>query len=389
MNLYLYGHGGSANHGCEAIVRATTALLPDFRPVLYSNAPDQDARYGLDRVAEVLPGGCWPGDGLPMWTLCRALLKFRLIDVARRDYWRVGRRGAGVYLSIGGDNYCYDRGVETFSKLRARLARGGSTVILWGCSIEPALLEDGAFVGDLARYRMIFARESITYEALRGKGLGNVALYPDPAFALEERLYPGFGAERRNAVGINLSPMAEGREGKAGIVRENYARLIRHILDDTDMEVLLIPHVVGEYNDDRVPLARLAAEFRDCGGRVSMVADGGCRELKYAVARCRFFVGARTHAVIAAYSSRVPALALGYSVKARGIARDVFGDERRFVLPAQSLAEPDEMARAFDRLREEEGEVRARLDRFMPGYAAAARAAAGALRAVLSGEARP
>ena len=38
-----------------------------------------------------------------------------------------------------------------------------------------------------------------------------------------------------------------------------------------------------------------------------------------------------------AYSSCVPTLVVGYSVKARGIARDIFGTEDRYVLPVQSL----------------------------------------------------
>ena len=35
------------------------------------------------------------------------------------------------------------------------------------------------------------------------------------------------------------------------------------------------------------------------------------------------FIGARTHAVISAYSTCVPSIALGYSIKSRGIAIDL------------------------------------------------------------------
>jgi polysaccharide pyruvyl transferase WcaK-like protein len=38
-------------------------------------------------------------------------------------------------------------------------------------------------------------------------------------------------------------------------------------------------------------------------------------------------IAARTHATIAAYSTLVPVYALGYSIKARGIAKDLFGKE--------------------------------------------------------------
>ena len=40
----------------------------------------------------------------------------------------------------------------------------------------------------------------------------------------------------------------------------------------------------------------------------------------------RFFIGARTHATIAAFSMGVPTISIAYSVKAKGINRDLFGD---------------------------------------------------------------
>ncbi len=53
----------------------------------------------------------------------------------------------------------------------------------------------------------------------------------------------------------------------------------------------------------------------------------------------------RTHATIAAYSTGVPTLVVGYSVKARGIARDLFGTEDGYVLPVQQLKESDELTK--------------------------------------------
>ena len=54
-------------------------------------------------------------------------------------------------------------------------------------------------------------------------------------------------------------------------------------------------------------------------------------ELKGFIARCRFFVGARTHATIAAYSSCIPTFSVGYSIKAKGIAQDIFGTYKNYV----------------------------------------------------------
>ena len=46
-------------------------------------------------------------------------------------------------------------------------------------------------------------------------------------------------------------------------------------------------------------------------------------EYKYLIAHCRFGVFARTHAAIAAYSSGIPCVTIGYSVKAQGIGNDM------------------------------------------------------------------
>ena len=80
------------------------------------------------------------------------------------------------------------------------------------------------------------------------------------------------------------------------------------------------------------------------------------------------FVGARTHATIAAYSSCVPTLVLGYSVKSRGIARDLFGNEENYVLPVQSLQEPDELTKHFRWLVGHEKEIKDHLEKIMPEY---------------------
>ena len=93
-----------------------------------------------------------------------------------------------------------------------------------------------------------------------------------------------------------------------------------------------------------------------------------CMELKGYIARCKFFVGARTHATIAAYSSCVPTLVLGYSVKSRGIANDLFQTNEHYVLPVQSLSDPLELARNFDWIMDHEQEIKTHLKNIIPDY---------------------
>ena len=81
-------------------------------------------------------------------------------------------------------------------------------------------------------------------------------------------------------------------------------------------------------------------------------------------------VASRTHASIAAYSTQIPTLVMGYSVKARGIARDLFGNEEHYVLPVQSLQQGNDLLKALQWLQTHEDEIRKHYRTFMPGYLA-------------------
>ena len=133
------------------------------------------------------------------------------------------------------------------------------------------------------------------------------------------------------------------------------------------MQVALIPHVVWGHNDDRKPLQQLYDKFKNTG-RVVMGEDHNAEELKGYIARCRFMVVARTHASIAAYSTKVPTLVVGYSVKARGIAKDIFGTEEHYVIPVQSLKTETDLLEGFQWQVEHEKEIKQHYATIMPEY---------------------
>jgi polysaccharide pyruvyl transferase WcaK-like protein len=163
----------------------------------------------------------------------------------------------------------------------------------------------------------------------------------------------------------------------------NYVTLIRYLLDNTDMKVYLIPHVVWKDNDDRIPLTLLKKAF-DSDERVILSNDAPAAELKGLISSLRFFVGARTHSTIAAYSSCVPTLVAGYSVKARGIARDLMGTEEGFVVPVQQMHENGELCSAFKNIMDRESEIKKQLENIIPSYIDNAKRAADLIKDLLS-----
>ncbi len=376
-NICLYYHGGSGNHGCEAIVRSTAKIL-DVPLTLWSTVPESDRAYGLDRVVELREDRKAPLNGLDslVFKVHHKLIgsDYLYTTSAHKAFFSLVRAG-DIYLSIGGDNYCY-AGKDILGHYNEAIHKRGAKTVFWGCSFEPTDMDE-TIARDIAQYDLITARESISYEVLKAVNPRTIQV-ADPAFMLESVCLPlPESWQEGNTIGINAGPLILQNAKDEGSAFEAYRRLISHILESTDCAVALIPHVVLEGNDDRVPLRRLYEEFA-ATGRVLLVEDHNCCELKGFISRCRMFVGARTHATIAAYSSCVPTLVLGYSVKSKGIARDLFGAEEHYVLPVQELKDPNELVAGFEWLMEHEREIRAHLEQTMPSYRQ---------RAMLAGEA--
>ena len=286
---------------------------------------------------------------------------------------------------MGGDNYCYPQTEVLAHYNRAIHARGAKTV-LWGCSVEPELTKDEAIAKDLARYDLITARETISYEALKAVN-PNTVLVSDPAFVLDRVDLPlPDGWVEGKMIGVNASPLIL-ESGNGALIFSAYRKLIECILDSTDCSIALIPHVVTPPGGDLLPLGKLYAQYCSTG-RILLLEDHNCEELKGYIARCRFFIGARTHATIAAYSTCVPTLVAGYSVKSRGIARDIFGTEEGYVIPVQGLKTGTELADAFHKLWQHEDQIRQYLQQKMPEYIAQAMVAGTHLDRLIGGEER-
>lgn len=367
--MILYYNGPASNHGCEAIVRATHKLLCNDL-TLASFAPEQDRVYGLDRIVRILDDRA-QALKRPSWKWLAYAIHHKFTgseelytQFSHERFFSQVKKG-DICLSVGGDNYCYPQTEMLAHYNRALHARGAKTV-LWGCSVEPELLKNEAIARDLARYDLITARETISYEALKTVN-PNTVLVSDPAFVLDRVDLPlPEGWIEEKMIGINASPLIL-ESGDGELILAAYRRLIECILDTTDCSVALIPHVVIPGNDDREVLQKFYGEYCHTG-RVLLLEDHNCEELKGYIARCRFFIGARTHATIASYSSCVPTLVAGYSVKSRGIARDIFGTDAGYVVPVQGLSSERDLAEAFQNLWQRETEIRQYLGNMMPTY---------------------
>ena len=368
--VLFYMHNGSGNHGCEALVRSIANII-DMPITLYTRNAEEDKKYIDDEKISYKEVGILPSlktfSGV-LFRLKMKLLKqkYAFVAPAYKNLLKDADSNS-IAFSIGGDNYCYDGMPEVLSILNNKLNKCGANTVLYGCSIEPKLLEQKEIVDDLSNYKLIVARESITYNAMKNVGVNTeVVLAPDPAFTLETKdveLPQGF--EKANMIGINISPLI--LDYGSTVLFDAYCNLIKHIIENTDMNVALIPHVVWKENNDITPIKSIFDKINNLE-RVIQVDDCSAVELKYIISNCRMFIGARTHSTIAAYSTCVPTVVIGYSVKSRGIARDLFGTEENYVVNSDSVTSDDDLIKAFEWLKANEQSVRAHLEKIMPEY---------------------
>lgn len=366
--ILMYYHSGAKNHGCEAIVRSTAAILQKDL-ILYSSKKSEDCIYGLDKVVNVKEDITKPLKKRSLAYFYAAVEhKIRKDDykytvLTHKDFFdQIGK--GDICLSIGGDNYCY-KGRDILGYYNKEIHRRGGKTVLWGCSFESSDMTKK--IGeDLSKYDLIVSREGISYSVLK-KVNSNTILLPDPAFQLEYEVLPfPAGVRQGNIVGINLSPLVT-QYGNKELIIDNYKNLIGYILKSTDYQIVLIPHVVKDYDDDRAILWDIYNNYRGVN-RVFLLNDYNCMQLKGFIARCRFFIGARTHATIAAYSTCVPTLVTGYSVKARGIARELFGTDKNYVVSVQDFRTKEDLKIAFQWLLNRENEIKDHLAGIMPEY---------------------
>lgn len=430
LRFYLTGQNNFGNRGCEALVRSTVGLVREALGPAEFLVPSLD----IPRDSAQWPDASAQGvrfvapPPLPRRFVHWERLTRRLPLLARLPWPTLSPgaeltgqlRSCDAVLSIGGDNYSLDYDLASlfyFVGIAEAAKRLGKPVVLWGASVGPFSRLPGVeaqLAAHLRHLDLIAVRESHSRDYLASLGVrDNVLQVADSAFTMvPEPLEPipgwprgaltrnqlashdpGIGrAGGRGVLGLNVSPLIERVRAKAGVsgdLRREVAEFIRASVAE-GWSVLLVPHVAplsGQGgNNDQVFLGEILALTGSLDGRVGLVTgQPNAPQLKYIIACCRLFIGARTHATIAALSSGVPTVSIAYSVKARGINRDLFGHED-YVLDTARVSAATLLA-ARRRLEADEDGLHAQLAERLPEWRSRARAGAAALGRLLA--ARP
>lgn len=387
MKFYLAGQQHFGNRGCEALVRSTVLMLNarfgEVEVLCPSISPDLDAKQwpqagdlGVRFVRSAPASGkvrWWyrAVRGFPTLTSAWIPKSYSLPAAVRADVQQ-----CDAVIQIGGDNISLDYtpagliGNTAFSEM---FMSQGIPNVLWAASVGPFAKEpaiESYMSGFLNRLTLITIREAITEDYLRSIGVSdNVRMVADPAFLLEPEAFDAQNAlpkEQENGIlGLNISPLVT--KFGASRLEQAYSEIsgfVRTVVERYGLSVLFLPHVDpldgSLQKSDTAFMSPLLQGFADIGGRVKLAPRTlNAAQLKYLISQCRFFIGARTHSTIAGFSTGVPTASIAYSIKARGLNREVYGHER-FVIPANNLTACS-LQRVFETLVEEEASIRATL----------------------------
>ena len=271
-----------------------------------------------------------------------------------------------IMLSTGGDLLCYDNNQAIFTN--DFLHQRGVKTILWGCSMGPENLTPEK-EKTLHNFSLIYARESLSFDFFKSIGLKNIYCFPDPAFVLEPeavKINDIFSCE--DVIGLNISNYVLGDFNLNTPFGKQVNNFIQYILEKTKLHILLIPHVIWSGQDDRIICEIIKKKFA-ASNRINVldITDLNYCQIRYVISKCRFFIGSRTHAVISAYSTCVPTIALGYSIKSRGIAKDL-GLPDNLVLDTKKIVTGNELQDSFEYLLSHEQIIKAHLNKVIPEY---------------------
>lgn len=384
--FYLNGIHSLENRGVDAIVRSTAALLKEQFGEIALFFPSKS--IDLDQ-------SLWPDSQRDGVYFIKSYSPFY------STLWQFTQRKVGTFLpnllwpfpfpqkfitllqpidlvlSVGGDNYSSDYGFPSLligiDSLAIKLNK---PTILWGASIGPFSKNkniEKIMAKHLSNMSLITVRETLSEEYVKNNlYLKNTMLFPDSAFSLQPKhvdLDSFWPKDNKNrVVGLNLSPFLQ-RFGNNSIdyVHE-FCDFIEKLIDDHDCSVLLIPHVIfrsSASQDDLSIMKKVYMRLNHLASKVSLIDNEyDSSQIKYIIGNCKYFIGARTHSTIAALSSFVPTLSIAYSVKARGINKDLFGHEE-YVLDISDVTS-DTLMNGFIKIVSEETDIKKILENKIP-----------------------
>ncbi len=337
IRILLMGNGSPENGGCEAITKGTIEILKQSlgdNVVITDAFFDYSGKYKRNDELQIWPVR-YPRRWTLSWCYLNLLLKFcpSLVGNFLYKSHRKEIEKSDVVLSLGGDNYSLDYGVPVrFIEMGRYVKKHHSAFVIWGASIGPFVsgskfekLISNHFNTDID---LIFAREEETVKYLASIGVNkNVSLFADPAFMMQpEECSNKIGFELpEKYLCINFSDLMAVYVTDGNI--EEWLKICAETIDSlaikSSLPMVFIPHVKSDYEF----MQRIYPLLKNKDSVLLANKNLNASEMKWIISKSACNIACRTHSTIASFSTSVPTISLGYSIKSKGLNLQMYGHE--------------------------------------------------------------
>ncbi len=387
--------GSFANRGVEALAQTCFAQLkkhiPNSQITALVRTPDYNRRRVEDSTIQMradMFGTAVAAVARRMGPVGELFKKRFLSSLVEQE--RLVRE-ADVVIVSGGDNFSSDYGSpEVHLRPLRHAQKHGVPVVFLAQSIGP-FREQGhrnVFLPVARKAELITVRERISYDYVTQDlklDPSRIEITADPAFLLPpasaeqvRQFFNYYGvAEDRPKTAIAVS---QGICGFVGMQADGHfarlCQLIERLLQNPEQQILLVPHVEDSADNNDLLLAnRLLRHFKFDRRIFITGLDHSASEFKGIIAACDMLVAERMHAAIAALSSGVCCVVIGYSIKGSGIMGDLLGSDpvrEGLVIPLKDFIENDSSLELIQSAWQRREQIGRQLKGVLPAFKARA-----------------
>ncbi|QLG88217.1 polysaccharide pyruvyl transferase family protein [Chitinibacter bivalviorum] len=392
--IYFAGQDNFGNRGCEALIRANVKTILQHIPNSQFIVPSHDIKKDSAQWPDANKCGVQfvPAEPIPSairwWSRARRFIpaldgmppKYKVTASTRETIL-----SSDVLVMTGGDIISLDYGLGSlyyWMRICETAMDAGKTTVLWAGSVGPFSkmpVVEAKMRDFLRRFSLITVRETASLKYLQSLGIDHVELVVDSAFVLDFEQAPAntlqLFQQEKPVLGFNVSPLIrnfrEDADAKSALDTE-VVNFLLATLKQGEVNVMLVPHVDPlsgvEENSDSAYMSKILQRIRAAGfgeQHVQMLPRNlNAAQLKDVIRRCHYFMGARTHATVAALSQAVPTTSIAYSIKAKGINQDLFG-HLNYVLETPKVTS-ESLLEHFSILTNNQAEIKSYLAEKLP-----------------------
>lgn len=347
-SILFMGNGSCENGGCEAITKGTIETLKIFfqNTDLIDCFFDYTGKHQTNENKTIFPIH-YPKRWTFKWCVLQFALKTSDTLTALLLYTthKEEIRKSKVVLSLGGDNYSLDYGIPNrFIALGKYVKKQQIPFVIWGASIGP-FVKGSTFEKKMASHLKnevdyIFVREEESQKYLASIGVKeNVLVVADPAFMMlpEECIKKLNRKLPERYICINFSDLMAKYVTNGNIEQwiNDCATTIDMLSKESNLPLVFIPHVKADYEF----MLRILPHMNEKENIVLINKNLTAAEMKWIISKAECNIACRTHSTIASFSTSVPTISLGYSIKSKGLNIQMYNHEKYLIYKTEITPE--------------------------------------------------